>query len=339
MRRAQRLGGLPLVPAVAPGVQVADRDRPRPRRAPARRSPRRASARSSGVSMRPSARMRSRTPRRRCARHQRLGRRLAQVVAVVLQPLAHLQHVAMALGGQQADPRALALEQRVGRDRRAVDDALGLGRAARAARCRARPPGAPARPSRPIDGSAGVDGALASVTRPASSTATRSVKVPPTSMPIRYNASALRPTPSATLTADAPAVTKPSSRSRARSSALRSAGSPKPPPPPERTSSTSPGRITMPTSLVLSGAVRPARGVQHVAVRQAVLAAEHAAGAVAHAVARGVGDRGLGDLDRPSRARRRGRRGSGRRRRCPAGTRGGGRTAGSAPRPPRGCRT
>ena len=33
-------------------------------------------------------------------------------------------------------------------------------------------------------------------------------------------------------------------------------------------------------------------------MRPAVLAASHAAGAMAHAVARGVGDRGLGDLDR-----------------------------------------
>ena len=37
----------------------------------------------------------------------------------------------------------------------------------------------------PSDGSAGVEAALASVTLPSSPTATRSVKVPPTSMPIR----------------------------------------------------------------------------------------------------------------------------------------------------------
>src|SRR6516164_3843440 len=40
--------------------------------------------------------------------------------------------------------------------------------------------------STPIDGSAGVDGTLARVVLPKSSTATRSVKVPPTSMPMRY---------------------------------------------------------------------------------------------------------------------------------------------------------
>ena len=34
----------------------------------------------------------------------------------------------MALGRQQPDARPLALEQRIGRDRGAVDDALGLGK-------------------------------------------------------------------------------------------------------------------------------------------------------------------------------------------------------------------
>ena len=59
------------------------------------------------------------------ARHQGLRRRLAQRVAVVLEPFAHLQDVAMPFGGEQAEPRALALEQRIGRDGGAVDDALG----------------------------------------------------------------------------------------------------------------------------------------------------------------------------------------------------------------------
>src|SRR6266581_4876297 len=45
------------------------------------------------------------------ARHQRLGRRHAQIVTVVLQPLAHLQYVAMTVGGQQPDLRAFVLEQ------------------------------------------------------------------------------------------------------------------------------------------------------------------------------------------------------------------------------------
>jgi hypothetical protein len=54
-----------------------------------------------------------------------LGRRQAQIVAVVLQSLAHLDHIAMAFGGQQPDPGAVVLEERVGRDRGAVDDPLG----------------------------------------------------------------------------------------------------------------------------------------------------------------------------------------------------------------------
>ncbi len=60
------------------------------------------------------------------AGHELLGRRQAQIVAVVLQPLAHLDHVAMALGRQQPDPGPPVLDQSVGRDRRAVDDTLGL---------------------------------------------------------------------------------------------------------------------------------------------------------------------------------------------------------------------
>ena len=59
------------------------------------------------------------------ARHQRIRRGLAKRVAVVLESLAHLQDVAMPLGGEQAEPRALALEQRIGRDRGSVDDTIG----------------------------------------------------------------------------------------------------------------------------------------------------------------------------------------------------------------------
>ena len=115
---------------VAIGVEVADRDRldAARRRAAMARSSERAS---SGVATRPSARSRSRTPSRRARGHEGDRRRHAEVVAVVLQPLAHLDHVAVALGGQEPDARALALEERVGRDGGAVHDALGLARAAR----------------------------------------------------------------------------------------------------------------------------------------------------------------------------------------------------------------
>ena len=138
------------------------------------------------------------------ARHQRLGRRLAQVVAVVLQALAHLEHVAMALGREQADPRPLALEQRVGRDRRAVDDPLGP--AEHGATLEAERRGQPLQPRHHADrGIGGVEAALAIVTAPLSSTATRSVKVPPTSMPMRTIAQ--RPAP---LGDEAePAITRP----------------------------------------------------------------------------------------------------------------------------------
>ena len=60
------------------------------------------------------------------ARHQRLGRRLPEIVAIVLEPLAHLQDVAVPFGRQEPDAGALALEQRIGGDGRTVDDALGL---------------------------------------------------------------------------------------------------------------------------------------------------------------------------------------------------------------------
>ncbi len=59
------------------------------------------------------------------ARHQLLRRRQAQVVAVVLQPFAHFDDIAMALCRQQPDPRTVAFDERVGRDRGAVHDPLG----------------------------------------------------------------------------------------------------------------------------------------------------------------------------------------------------------------------
>jgi hypothetical protein len=59
------------------------------------------------------------------SRHEGDRRRHAQVVAVVLEPLAHLDDVAVAFGGEHADLRPLALEQRVGGDRGAVDDEVG----------------------------------------------------------------------------------------------------------------------------------------------------------------------------------------------------------------------
>src|SRR5215471_6546955 len=50
----------------------------------------------------------------------------AKVVAVVLEPLAHLDDIAMPFGGQQTGARALQFEQRVGCHGRAVNNAFGL---------------------------------------------------------------------------------------------------------------------------------------------------------------------------------------------------------------------
>jgi len=55
---------------------------------------------------------------------QRLGLGPAEVVELGHAQGADLQHVAEALGGDQPDPRALVLEDRVGSDRRAVADFL-----------------------------------------------------------------------------------------------------------------------------------------------------------------------------------------------------------------------
>src|SRR5204862_1181529 len=62
------------------------------------------------------------------ARHELLGRRHAEVVAIVLQPLAHLDDIAVAFGGEETEPCALVFEERIRRDGRAVDDALGVAK-------------------------------------------------------------------------------------------------------------------------------------------------------------------------------------------------------------------
>ncbi len=113
--RARRAGSRPRPPRLVPVAARRSRRRARPGRAGSRCGHRRASARA-----------RQAQP----ARHELLGRRHAQIVAVVLEPLAHLDDVAMAFGGQEPEPGALAFEQRIGRDGRAVHDPLGLARAA-----------------------------------------------------------------------------------------------------------------------------------------------------------------------------------------------------------------
>ena len=117
----------------------------------ARRSRRRARPRSSAIATAPSAPHALAHAEPQMARDQRHGRRQAQIVAVVLETLAHLEDVAVAFGGEQADLGALALEQRVGRDRRAVNDALRIAPAARrvdAEPARQPRPGPRTRPTR-----------------------------------------------------------------------------------------------------------------------------------------------------------------------------------------------
>ncbi len=123
----------------------------------------------------------------------------------------------------------------------------------------------------PIEGSSGVDATFAKVDRPASSTATRSVNVPPTSMPIFSMAESDLPVPYPSW----PGLSRPSGAAHChdewqqrratihphtnplissllRAAGSRFAGSPHPPPPPDSIRNTSPGRTSIPTSLVFS---------------------------------------------------------------------------------------
>src|SRR5207253_7861340 len=55
-------------------------------------------------------------------RHQRVGETQEQVVDVVALLRAHFERVTEALRGEQAEPRATAFDDRVGDQRRAVND-------------------------------------------------------------------------------------------------------------------------------------------------------------------------------------------------------------------------
>ncbi len=122
----QRGGSCALVARIAIGVQVADRDRlhvgslQRGDGVVERGVVERCLDRAVGAHALGDAEA-------QCAWHELLGRRHAQVVAIVLQALAHLDNVAMAFGGEQADAGTLVLEQRIGGDGGAMHDALGLG--------------------------------------------------------------------------------------------------------------------------------------------------------------------------------------------------------------------
>ena len=126
-RAGERLGRLALVARIAPGVQIADRDR---LDALALEHGDRSFERG-WVERRVDAAVGANALAHRQAqpaRHELLGRRHAEVVAIVLQPLAHLDDIAVAFGGEETEPCALVFEERIRRDGRAVDDALGVAK-------------------------------------------------------------------------------------------------------------------------------------------------------------------------------------------------------------------
>src|SRR5215472_9608862 len=137
----------------------------------------------------------------------------------------------------------------------------------------------------PSEGSAGVEADLASVTRPASCTATRSVNVPPTSMPMRNTSASPTPARRRTTTVRlAHEAVLPVGRSRvgvplARIAIPSAAG--------RLDEEQGAGRNGNAELLGLEDSLVPVRE-HHVAVRQAVAAAEYSVGGMAHAVAGGV---------------------------------------------------
>ena len=116
------------------------------------------------------------------ARHERVGELQEQVVDVVALLGAHLEDVAEAARGDQAEARAAALDQGVGDERGAVHDVadVGEGQIRRIAAVRSRPSSAP------IDGSCGVVRHLCRrMSLRCVSSRMKSVKVPPMSKPMR----------------------------------------------------------------------------------------------------------------------------------------------------------
>ena len=169
------LARAPLVRVVHVRVDEVDHER-LGARAPGAGAPRRAPASSSsGTTTWPSASMRSSTSRRRSRGISGSKLPLSPYgVGRVRRPSSSTSR--KPARRDEPRPRALALEQRVGRGGRPVHDHLQLGRRRR--RARAAPP-AHRRP-----GCATVVGTFATRTSPvASSMSTRSVKVPPTSTP------------------------------------------------------------------------------------------------------------------------------------------------------------
>src|SRR5438105_12042996 len=172
---------------------------------------------------------------------------------------------------------------------------------------RSRPTSPARRPSPsmiPRDGSSGVEADLARATRPVSSTETRSVNVPPTSMPIRYTCRSGR--------ASAPEPTGPCGPARPPGAPLRSdepvsqicgvrmgIAFPRIPVPPaaRRFDEEHVARAHRDADLLGAKPPRPRSGDQPVAMRETVLPPQEPVRRMADAVAGRVRDRRLVDLD------------------------------------------
>ena len=116
-----------LMRGIAVGVEEADRDRLDSRTREQGRSDLRTLFRSSAVTMRPSRSMRSATSSRRSRGHERLRKFEEEIVDVVALLRAHFEDVAEALRGDEAELGALALDDGVGDQRRAMHDLADLG--------------------------------------------------------------------------------------------------------------------------------------------------------------------------------------------------------------------
>ena len=172
--------------------------------------------------------------------HQRFRRRRAQIVTVRLQAFAHLDDVAMAFGGQQRDFCPLALQQRVGRDRRAVNQPIGRSQHFRARHAQSSRQFFQARHD--AERLVGRRRRRFRKHRPPGFIRGDQIGVGAADINAYSEHDQLR--------RSAGVPVNPCSASRWRALADRFAGGPQPPPPEERTSRQSPGRSSMPTSLV-----------------------------------------------------------------------------------------
>src|SRR5258705_2905311 len=138
----------------------------------------------------------------------------------------------------------------------------------------------------PMDGSAGVEADLARLTPPASSTPTRSVKVPPTSTPTRSNSDPPASWLRGDEAVDAVGGARLGRAARRRAVAAAAHG----------LDQEDGARRDRDAHLLRLQHARLAPREHAVAMGKAVLAAQHPVGRIADPVARGIAERGLGRL-------------------------------------------